>query len=162
MKTPLEETLAISMDLISAAPLQGGVIRVPGLPARRIRTPVGHVDIAPTLLNLAGGAHETSFLGGSLVPALAGTAPADDQAVVFQEVSYEGDNKKRALVSATHQLIWNWTPHNTTECYDLTTTSAEPPDVWGSGAGEPHCGALKRRLRSMVALFEREARRAGR
>ena len=30
-------------------------MRVPGLPARRAATPAGHVDILPTLVNLAGG-----------------------------------------------------------------------------------------------------------
>ncbi len=137
------------------------IIQVPGLPPRRIATPVGHVDLAPTLVNLVGGASEPSFLGRTLVGALAGAAPAGGDEVVFQEVSYEGDNKKRALVSATHQLIWNWTPHNTTECYDLTSGGLDSPDLWGSAAGEPECGRLKRRLRSMVALFERAARQPG-
>jgi arylsulfatase A-like enzyme len=34
------------------------IVRVPGVPARRSPTPVGHVDLAPTLVNLARGPHQ--------------------------------------------------------------------------------------------------------
>jgi len=38
------------------------IVRVPGLLPRRSSTPVGHVDLAPTLVNLARGPHQPGFL----------------------------------------------------------------------------------------------------
>jgi hypothetical protein len=72
---------------------------------------------------------------------------------VFQEVSYEGNVKRRALVTATHHLIWNWTPDNTTECYDIYHDPGETKDLWGTIAGEPACSKLKQDLRNRVALL---------
>jgi hypothetical protein len=110
------------------------------------------VDLAPTLANLVGAPHQNTFLGRSFVDLLAGK-PNNNIAFspVFQEVTYEGDNKKRGLVTATHQLIWNWTPHNTTECYALADPSGR--DLWGTPAGEGVCPALKAKLRQRVALL---------
>jgi arylsulfatase A-like enzyme len=129
------------------------VVRVPGLPAQRLLTPVGHVDLAPTMVNLARGAHEPSFLGRSLVDLLAGKPAEPAPGPVFQEVSYEGNVKRRALVTASHHLIWNWTPDNTTECYDIFHDPGETKDVWGSIEGEPACSKLKEELRNRVALL---------
>ena len=129
------------------------IVRVPGLPAQRSLTPVGHVDLAPTLVNLARGPHEPSFLGRSLVDLLAGKPAEPPPGPVFQEVSYEGNVKRRALVTATHHLIWNWTPDNTTECYDIYHDPGETQDVWGMLAGQPACSQLKDDLRNRVALL---------
>jgi arylsulfatase A-like enzyme/MFS family permease len=129
------------------------IVRVPGLPAQRLDTPVGHVDLAPTMLNLARGAHEPSFLGRSLVDLLAGKPADPPPGPVFQEVSYEGNVKRRALVTKTHHLIWNWTPDNTTECYDIAHDPGESKDLWGTPAGQPECAQLKEDLRAKVALL---------
>jgi len=129
------------------------IVRVPGLPAQRVPTPVGHVDLAPTMVNLARGPHEPSFLGRSFVDLLAGKPAEPAPGPVFQEVSYEGNVKRRALVTATHHLIWNWTPDNTTECYDIARDPGELKDVWGSPDGEPACSQLKEDLRNRVALL---------
>jgi arylsulfatase A-like enzyme len=129
------------------------ILRVPGLPAQRLTTPVGHVDLAPTMVNLARGPHEPSFLGRSLVDLLAGKPAPPTPGPVFQEVSYEGNVKRRALVTATHHLIWNWTPDNTTECYDLAHDPGELKDLWGLAAGEPACSELKQDVRNRVALL---------
>jgi hypothetical protein len=129
------------------------IVRVPGLPAQRLTTPVGHVDLAPTMVNLARGPHEPSFLGRSLVDLLAGKPAEPAPGPVFQEVSYEGNVKRRALVTATHHLIWNWTPDNTTECYDIFHDRGESKDLWGSIEGEPACSTLKEDLRNRVALL---------
>jgi hypothetical protein len=130
------------------------IIHVPGLPPQRRITPAGHVDLAPTILNLARGNPEPSFLGRSLVPVLAGAPDASqaEQRPVFQEVSSER-GKKRALVSATHHLLWNWIPDNTTECYDRRTDPAEVHDVWGRASGGGECVRLKHELETMVATL---------
>jgi arylsulfatase A-like enzyme len=131
------------------------IIRVPGLPAQRRRAPAGHIDLAPTLLNLARGAPEPSFLGRSLVTVLAGGEPDGTQdqrgRAVFQEVSSER-GKKRALVSATHHLLWNWIPDNTTECYDRRVDPGEIHDLWGRGS-DGECLRLKRDLETLVSTL---------
>jgi arylsulfatase A-like enzyme len=132
------------------------IVRVPGLPAQRLRVPAGHVDIAPTLVNLARGKAEPSFFGRSLVPDLAGTHPADeDTRWVFQEVTSER-GKKRALVTARRHLIWNWVPNDTTECYDRVADPAEAHDLWGRAA-DPNvggaCRALKLELQRLVSAL---------
>jgi arylsulfatase A-like enzyme len=129
------------------------IVRVPGLLPRHSSTPVGHVDLAPTLVNLARGPHQPGFLGRSMLDLLAGTVEGSAPQPVFQEVSYEGNVKRRAWVTASHHLIWNWTPDNTTECYDLVHDPAESRDLWGAEAGEPVCSRLKADLRARLALL---------
>jgi choline-sulfatase len=136
------------------------IARVPGLAPRRVKDPVGHVDIAPTFVNLARGPHEKSFLGRSMLDLMTGApgaAPAPR--FVFQEVSFEpsvpgtSSTERRGLATATHHLLWNWVPENTTACFDLVADPTETRDLWGTRAGEPVCSALKAELRRWVALL---------
>jgi hypothetical protein len=60
--------------------------------------------------------------------------------------------KKRALVTEDTHLIWNWTPENTTECYDHRTDPDERRDLWGTG-GDSRCRELKVDLRGMVSAL---------
>jgi choline-sulfatase len=128
------------------------IVRVPGASARRVTTPVGHVDIAPTLLNLARGPNQPSFLGRSMLDLVMGSPAASPPKPVFQEVTYEcatgiDCTRRRALVSETHHLIWNWMPDNTTECYDLRADPNELRDLWGIAAA---CTPMKGALQDMV------------
>jgi arylsulfatase A-like enzyme len=137
-------------DLYTAQTRVPFIVRVPGLAPRRIAAPAGHVDIAPTLVNLARGPAEPSFIGRSLVPDLSGPPAADtDTRAVFQEVTSER-GKKRAFITTRRHLIWNQTPGDTTECYDRTRDLAEARDIWDP-AGDPLCVNLARDLRRMVA-----------
>jgi arylsulfatase A-like enzyme len=140
-------------DLYTAQTRVPFIVRVPGVPPRRVRAPAGHIDIAPTLVNLARGKAEPSFIGRSLVPDLAAspdTAAADtDTRAVFQEVTSER-GKKRAFVTTRRHLIWNETPGDTTECYDRTTDPTEAHDIWDV-AGDPVCVGLSRDLKRLVA-----------
>ena len=127
------------------------IVRVPGLAPRRVRVPVGHVDIAPTLVNLGRGREEPAFFGRSLVPELSGPAVADTETrAVFQEVTSER-GKKRALVTAGHHLVWNAVPSDTTECYDLTRDPAETRDIWESPSADTACARLAGDLKRLVA-----------
>jgi len=127
---------------------------LPGVTPRRVRVPAGHIDIAPTLLNLARGAAEPAFIGRSLIPDVTGPpAPDTETRAVFQEVTSER-GKKRALVTATRQLVWNAVPSDTTECYDRTRDPAEAHDIWQQGqddTGVGSCAALARSVRRLVA-----------
>ncbi|HMF43949.1 MAG TPA: sulfatase-like hydrolase/transferase [Polyangia bacterium] len=138
-------------DLYPAQTKVPFIVRVPGVAPRRVRAPVGHIDIAPTLLNLARGAPEPAFIGRSLVSDVAGPPAGDtDTRSVFQEVTSER-GKKRALVTTTRQLIWNATPGDTTECYDRTRDPAEEHDIWQQGRDGGSCAALARQLKRLVA-----------
>ncbi len=129
------------------------IVRVPGLPAQRARVPAGHIDIAPTLVNLARGKPEPSFFGRSLVPEVAGAKPPDESTRwVFQEVTSER-GKKRALVTTTRHLIWNWVPNDTTECYDRVADPAETHDLWGRADPGGACHALKGELQRLVSAL---------
>ncbi len=137
-------------DLYTAQTKVPFIVRVPGLPPRRVRAPAGHIDIAPTLVNLARGHAEPSFIGRSLVPDLAGPPAADTETrAVFQEVTSER-GKKRAFVTATRHLIWNETPSGTTECYDRAQDPAEAHDLWDAAA-DPSCHALSADLKRLVS-----------
>jgi hypothetical protein len=135
-------------DLYTAQTKVPFIVRVPGLPPRRVTAPAGHIDIAPTLVNLARGHVEPSFIGRSLIPDLTGP-PATDTRAVFQEVTSER-GKKRAFVSSQRHLIWNETPSGTTECYDRRRDPAEAHDIWDP-AGDAECVKLARDLKRLVA-----------
>jgi arylsulfatase A-like enzyme len=105
------------------------VVRVPGLPPQRITTPVGHVDLVPTLANLIGAPGEATMDGRSLVAELSG-APSSEREV-FQEVLYEGPTERRAVVTTKWHLIYNRVPDHSFELYDLERDPHEQRDAWG-------------------------------
>jgi arylsulfatase A-like enzyme len=128
------------------------IIHVPGLPPRVVRTPVGHVDIVPTLLNLVGGhaGDEPTLLGRSRLGLMTGAAPDDLGGEVFQEVTYEGPSsrydgtQKRAVVTHDWHLIRNVVPEGTTELYRRRDDAAEDHDL--AGVGLPAERTLSTRL----------------
>ena len=105
------------------------IVRVPGQPARRVTTPVGHVDLLPTLANLAGGAPDAEMMGRSLVDLLTGAAPPDGDRVVFQQLSYEGNHEMRGAASAACHVVYNVSPLTSWEVYRLDRDPAESRDV---------------------------------
>ncbi len=120
------------------------ILRIPGLRtaqegsaepvSHRLQTPVGHVDLAPTLLHLASGRdphrEEPQLLGDSLLPILLAPEKKRD-AVVFQEVMYEGPTVRKAVVSQRWHLLQNLIPDGTTELYDLQADPSENRDRFG-------------------------------
>jgi arylsulfatase A-like enzyme len=126
------------------------IVRVPGVAPGRSGVPVSHVDVAPTLANLAGAREEPTFLGRSMVDTLARTRATDDGRVL-QEVTYDGAIRRWAIVSAAHHLLWNHTPESTRECYDLRLDPDEREDLMGSLAGDAPCDALFEELSRTAA-----------
>jgi hypothetical protein len=127
---------------------------VPGAAPRRSTTPVGHVDLVPTLANLVGAPPEPAMAGRSLLALVFGAPDADRD--VFQEVSFEGPTERRGLVTQRWHLLYNMVPDNTYELYDLAADPREEHDVWGSvDAG----AAMRDRLLSWIdaAQFPPEA-----
>jgi choline-sulfatase len=108
------------------------IVRVPGLRAGiRPTMPVGHVDILPTLANLAGAAPVPGTAGRSLVDVLAGSAPPDLNRVVFQELSYEGNHEMRAAASRLCHVIYNISPQSSWEVYRIDGDPGETRDRSG-------------------------------
>jgi hypothetical protein len=121
------------------------IIRVPGLAPRVAQTPAGHVDVMPTLLNLAGtppGDPLTRDLEGrSLVDVLAG-APDVDRSV-FQQLSYEGNHELRAAASQRCHVIYNLSPTTSWEAYRVDEQPLGGPLVDPDGEA---CASTKRAL----------------
>jgi arylsulfatase A-like enzyme len=112
-----DDTLRIPLLVVQPGALPGGRV-VPGL----VRT----VDVAPTLLELAG-AKPAFGAGGSLVPALRGAGPVPGTEAycetVKPRVSYSGSAVK-ALRTLDRKLIWAPRP----ELYDLRADPGETRD----------------------------------
>ncbi len=113
------------------------VLRGPGVPsAHTIEHPVSLVDLAPTLLELAGvDPSGRGFEGRSLVPLLSGLAPPP--AHVFLEVDYEGaeegapglaTTRKKAVVAGSFKLIRD-DRTGAIELYDLENDPDERTDL---------------------------------
>ena len=102
------------------------IIRVPGLAPRRAATPAGHVDILPTLVDLAGGAATADMMGRSLVDVLAGAEPPR---TVFQQLSYENNHEMRAGVDARCHVIYNVSPDTSWEVYRVDRDPMETRDL---------------------------------
>jgi choline-sulfatase len=80
------------------------MIQAPGVKPRRIDTPRSAIDLAPTILELAGAPPEPSFPGKSLVPELYGKAPEERDVIVDLPRTSDND-RRRALVSGNYKLI---------------------------------------------------------
>ncbi|HUJ57148.1 MAG TPA: sulfatase-like hydrolase/transferase [Kofleriaceae bacterium] len=114
------------------------IVRVPGLPPRRSLTPAGHVDIMPTLVDLAGGQPSKDMEGRSLVDILAG-APDRDR-VVFQQLSFENNNEKRGGASQQCHVIYNVSPDTSWEVYRVDRDAMETDDV----SDDDECATTRR------------------
>ena len=103
------------------------IIRVPGLAPRRAVTPSGHVDILPTLVNLAGGAATLDMMGHSLVDVMTGAEHEDR--TVFQQLSYENNHEVRAGVGRQCHVIYNVSPETSWEVYRFDRDPLETEDL---------------------------------
>jgi arylsulfatase A-like enzyme len=122
------------------------IVRLPGLAPRRVDMPAGHVDLLPTLANLVGAPATSAMAGRSLLG-----EPIGDR-VIFQEVVFEGPTRRYAAVTSRWHLLFNMTPDNTWELYDLASDPAETRDVWGSHAGD--VAALRARLLEWIDALQ--------
>jgi arylsulfatase A-like enzyme len=132
------------------------IIYVPGLPARTVETPAGHVDILPTLANLAGAPPEPAMAGRSLLGLIAGGDDHEDRGI-YQDLSYEGPTEKRGLATRDRHLLFNMIPDRTYELYDLAADPGEEHDRW---ADSPDGPKLAERLAAMIDEAELPPERA--
>jgi hypothetical protein len=122
------------------------IVRVPGLPPRVVDTPIGHIDLIPTLLNLLRRppSEDPQLLGDSMLGAMLGDESQRDTRAIYQEVWFEGPTSLKALATRGWHLIRNLVPSDTTELYDLAKDEREEHDL--SGLGEPIEAQLLARL----------------
>jgi len=113
------------------------IIRVPGLPPHHAQTPAGHVDIMPTLVDLAGGQPNADMEGRSLVDVLAG-APDRDRAI-YQQLSYENNNEMRAAASQQCHAIYTVSPETSWEAYRVDRDPGETEDLADDDLGGGAC-----------------------
>lgn len=96
----------------------------------RVPTLVTHIDVLPTLLDLAGARVPPALEGTSLTPLLRGETGDPDRSVFveFNRFAAQGDGQggftpMRAIVKGTHKL--NVYLHDSDELYDLESDPAE-------------------------------------
>jgi hypothetical protein len=123
------------------------IVRVPGVAGRRSTTSGGHVDILPTLVNLAGGQADADMQGSSLLGPVTG---ADRARVVYQQLSYENNHEMRAAADATCHVIYNVSPDTSWEVYRVDRDPLEEHDL----SGEDECADTREAL---VHYYDTEA-----
>jgi len=124
------DILLHGFDLYAAQTRVPLIIRVPGIAPRRSEEPAGHVDILPTLANLAGAPATTDMMGQSLLGAIAGK---DEDRIVPQQLSYEGKHEKRGAAGKDCHVIYNVSPDTSWEAYRLDEDPDETRDVSDGG-----------------------------
>lgn len=105
------------------------IIRVPGVDGRRVELPAGHIDLLPTLANLAGEKPAKDMMGRSLLGAMTGEDPGDGSRYVFQQLSYENNNEMRGAANAACHVIYNVSPNLSWELYRLGPDPEEKRDA---------------------------------
>jgi uncharacterized sulfatase len=122
------------------------------------RTLVSHVDLLPTLLELAGSAMPPILEGESLVPQLEGREnPEKGVALEFNRYEIEHDSwggfqPVRCLIERQHKLVINLL--HTDELYDLERDSAEVHNL----IGDPALAAVRDSLHDHLLDWQNEKR----
>ena len=124
------------------------IIAGPGVaaPGQAVGTPVGLLDLAPTLLDVAGASIPPEAEGQSLVPALRGEALAERP--VFSESLYRVPYELKAVRQNGYKLIYH-VNDGRYELYDLSADPAEQRDL--SGEALPVVEAMKSTLSDWMA-----------
>jgi hypothetical protein len=99
------------------------IIRVPGVPARRVPDVVSLVDVGPTALDLMGLPTPGAFMGESLVPMLRGQTPALTRPLIA-----ERRYAQAMLFPDGTKVILDW-QKGTEELYDLTRDPGETKNL---------------------------------
>jgi arylsulfatase A-like enzyme len=102
------------------------LMRIPGLPGRRLTTPIGHTDLFATIINLAGGKPNSEMTGRSLVDAITGEGR---DRVVLQQFSRPGAKQLRGAASRDCHVIYNAFPDTSWEVYRIDRDPLELDDL---------------------------------
>jgi arylsulfatase A-like enzyme len=124
------------------------IVAWPGVtvPGRVIETPVGLLDLAPTLAEIAGTSLPPEAEGQNLVPALRGATP--EARPIFSESLYRVPRDARALYQGEYKLIYD-VDDDRFELYDLSTDPDEQRNLDGEASQVSE--ALKRELMAWMS-----------
>ena len=126
------------------------MIKLPGLPARgrRVASPVQHIDLMPTLLDIAGIPIPSGARGRSVRPALEDTGPLPETSIYSESLSpryHFGWSELYALTDGRYRLIR--APRD--ELYDL---SSDPGELTSISDERPQVRtAMRRALEDVIA-----------
>ncbi|MGI8418630.1 MAG: sulfatase-like hydrolase/transferase [Nakamurella sp.] len=108
-----------------------GLVRVPGNPPQRRREFASLVDLAPTMLDLAGAAPVDAHDGRSLAPLLAGEAVPDwREEIVAEFHGHHFPYSQRMIRDERYKLVYN--PESIHELYDLQLDPHELRNVYSA------------------------------
>ena len=99
---------------------------MPGLAPRAVVTPVGHIDILPTIVNIAGGKPDADMMGRSLITAMTGTA---EPLTVFQQLTLKGFRQRRGAIRENCHVIYSQLPDVSWEVYRTDRDPLEQHDL---------------------------------
>ncbi len=105
------------------------IIKVPGVAPSVVEMPAAHVDVLPTLANLAGAASDPAMLGQSLVGVIDGSSDRKAERYVFQQLSFENNNEYRAAASSKCHILYNVSPNLSWELYRVDQDPMEERDI---------------------------------
>jgi choline-sulfatase len=129
-------------DVLTQVPL---FIRAPGATPRRIDVPRSAIDLAPTVLELAGVQAEHDFVGKSLVAEIYGAAEPESRPVILDLPADSNNPERHALIAGKYKLYVferGWRK----DLYDL---EKDPGETTNLAKKEPE------KFSEMVALWEK-------
>lgn len=129
------------------------MMRVPGVAPRRVPESVSLIDVAPTILNLAGAPMPRPTPSRSLVPQMQGE-PGDPTRLIFGELVPDGffPYDQRYVVDGDLKLIW-WRRDGRSQLFDLSRDPGEHDDL--SSERREDAERLRGLLRAWVAQAAR-------
>lgn len=135
------------------------MLRIPGVPARRVDAPVGLLDVAPTLLNLARVEPTVDMSGVSLLPFATGERAPDADRPIFSELLPDGLSPYdiKVLRRGDRKLMW-WVRDGTFQYFDLASDPGEQHDL--SDDEREDATAMLGELRAWVARASRAENRS--
>jgi arylsulfatase A-like enzyme len=124
--------------------------RVPGTPGRAVDSVVQLIDLAPTVVELAGTTPSPAWQGRSLAPAIRGETlpPVPAFAELLAYPGWQHDLKMAIAGDGSHKLI-HVISQRRFELYDLAADPGEKKDLWG----KPEAKAAQDRMSQLMAGF---------
>ncbi len=104
--------------------------RIPGVPAQRIEGNVSLIDLAPTLVELAGARMTTPISAESLLPIMTGERALDPQRPIVAELLPDGLHPYdvKMLRRGDDKLLW-WSRDGRFQLFDLAADPGEQHDL---------------------------------
>ena len=144
------------------------LIHVPDVKPAQVDVPVSLIDLAPTLLELAGAEPLRDVQGASLVPLLHG-GEMEERLLLSQDCPPAGQDDKGNRIEVTHSALiaerWKLVRHigaggPVDELYDLLADPREEHDVAADPANAGARAAARASLERMLGALQRSAERA--